>query len=63
MKQNCLPVNKRGCPHCSAKNTLAYYHEYGDFDRYYCGNCYGIVIWNGENVIRTEGEAYPDRDK
>lgn len=63
MQQNYLPDKKRDCPHCGAKQSLRYYKEYDLADNYYCEKCYRLVIWNGNNVIKCDGEAYPNRQK
>lgn len=63
MNCNCLSSEKRNCPHCKNKNTLQYYHEDNGKDLYYCDICYCIVSWDGINIIKKKGEAYPFRKK
>lgn len=63
MKYNVLPKDKRDCPHCGRKESLAYYMEGSKGDLYFCSNGYHISYWNGEKVDKTDGEAYPFRDK
>lgn len=63
MNNNCMPSNLRDCPFCLKDDVLAYYHESGKFDLYYCQNCFGIIRWDGLERIPIEGEAYPNRDK
>ena len=68
MKKISMPVEKRMCSHCHSLDdtgigTLAYYHEGGAIDIYYCTRCYGITGWDGKNKKKMDGEAYPNRDK
>ena len=64
MNNNCMPADHRDCPHCNAKDSLAYYHEVGrGIDIYYCQRCFSIVEWDGIKISKTDGEAYPDREK
>lgn len=63
MKNNVLNLEGRKCPHCF-KADLSYYKEgSGNWDLYYCKNCYGMIQWNGKKTMVLEGEAYPNRDK
>lgn len=64
MNQNCMPADMRDCPFCQEKNGLAYYHERGKLDLYYCQNCFKIVEWDGKiKTGRADQEAYPDRPR
>ena len=62
MRHNCLPSDKRKCPHCG-ESELAYYHEIFNADRYYCRKCYGMINWDGKTIVVIDGEAYPDRKR
>jgi len=64
MKNNCMPVDMRDCPHCEARDSLAYYKEdIKDIDLYYCQECFGITEWTNASIkIPINGEAYPDRE-
>jgi uncharacterized protein YbaR (Trm112 family) len=64
MKKVSMPDEVRVCPHCK-EASLNYYREAnsGSGDMYYCSSCYGLAMWDGENVTSLQGEAYPHRDK
>lgn len=64
--RNNVMTGDRQCPHCAAKYTmgLRYYHEGPrGLDYYYCENCYGMVTWDGLNMVSIQGEAYPNREQ
>jgi len=64
MNNNCLPNNKRKCPHCKVDDSLSYYHEVGQLiDLYYCKQCFRVIEWNGKTIRKIDGEAYPNREK
>lgn len=63
MKQISMPLEKRNCETCGAKNTLSYYSEFMGDDMYYCSNCFMITVWDGKKTTPIHDEAYPDRDK
>jgi len=60
-----MPADKRDCPHCKQKDSLAYYKEDSEkIDLYYCRKCFGIVEWTDADIkIPINGEAYPNRNK
>jgi len=64
MKKILMPLEKRDCPYCQEKNGLSYYQE-DNFagDRYYCEKCFGIVLFDGKEIIKMTSKAYPDRNK
>ena len=64
MHRNVLPTENRDCPHCHQVGTLRYYKEgTNKRDKYYCEGCFGLVLWDGNVLYVTEGEAYPNREK
>lgn len=68
MKQISIGSFKRKCPYCKRSSSqsysqLSYFKENGNNDLYYCKSCFKLVEWNGDKIIKVEGEAYPNRDK
>ena len=66
MKKVCMPTDSgfRDCPHCGKVATIQYYYEgNGAYDIYFCNDCFGLVYWYGDKVIKVGGEAYPMRDR
>lgn len=60
-----MPIEKSNCPSCGFLETLRYYKEGVCGDLYYCEreSCHKIAIWNGRTVKKTNGEAYPNRER
>ena len=63
MRKTTMPESKRDCLNGCGK-LLRYYMEAPvTLDLYFCEKCYIVHEFDGENVRKTEIEAYPNRDK